>query len=292
LATIYGLKQIAEDGLDVLPAGYVLLGLAIGVAFVRRQRRLADPMLDLELFRVPAFSAAVATNALGIFVVFAAFFLIAQYLQLVLGLSSLHAGLWTVPSSGGFIAGSMLAPVIVRHLRPPVAVSAGLLVAAAGFALLTQAGASGLPVIVLGSIVLALGIAPVITLTTDMIVGSAPPERAGAASAISETGCEFGGALGIALLGSLGTALYRSTMTDSLTAEIPAEMAEAARNTLGGAVTVAETLPAPLAEGLLETARAAFMSTLYVSTAISAVIVVALGIATALLLHKREVTSH
>jgi MFS transporter, DHA2 family, multidrug resistance protein len=121
-------------------------------------------------------------------------------------------------------------------------------------------------------------------LTTDMIVGSAPPERAGAASAISETGCEFGGALGIALLGSLGTALYRSTMSDSLTAEIPPELAEAASSTLGGAVTVAEKLPAPLAEGLLETARAAFLSTLHVSTAISAVLVVAMGIVTALAL--------
>lgn len=117
-----------------------------------------------------------------------------------------------------------MAPVIVRHVQPAVAVSAGLLVAAAGFVLLTQAGVGGLPFIVLGSIVLALGIAPVVTLTTDMIMGSAPPERAGAASAISETGCEFGGALGIALLGSLGTALYRSTMSDALTAEIPPEI--------------------------------------------------------------------
>jgi DHA2 family multidrug resistance protein-like MFS transporter len=288
LSTIYGLKQMAEGGFDAVSVGYVLLGLAIGVAFVRRQRRLADPMLDLDLFRVPAFSAAVATNALGIFVAFAAFFLIAQYLQLVLGLSPLHAGLWTVPTSGGFIAGSMLAPVIVRHVRPAIAVSAGLLVAAAGFGLLTQSGAGGLPVIVVGSIVLALGIAPVVTLTTDMIVGSAPPERAGAASAISETGCEFGGALGIALLGSLGTALYRGTMNDSLTAEIPPELAEAASSTLAGAVTVAEKLPAPLAEGLLETARAAFLSTLHVSTGISAVLVVAMGIVTALVLRRAE----
>lgn len=284
LSTIYGLKELAEGGLELLPVGYVVLGLAIGFAFVRRQRRLADPMLDLDLFRVPAFSAAVATNALGIFVAFAAFFLIAQYLQLVLGLSPLQAGLWTAPSSVGFIAGSMLAPVIVRHVQPAVAVSAGLLVAAAGFVLLTQAGVGGLPFIVLGSIVLALGIAPVVTLTTDMIMGSAPPERAGAASAISETGCEFGGALGIALLGSLGTALYRSTMSDALTAEIPPELAEAASSTLGGAVTVAARLPGPLAEGLLETARAAFLATLHISTAISAVLVVAMGIVTALVL--------
>jgi MFS transporter, DHA2 family, multidrug resistance protein len=126
LAVIYGLKRIAEDGLGWLPIVSILAGLAVGAVFLRRQRTLADPLIDLRLFRVPAFSASLATNTLTLFVAYGVFLFIAQYLQLVLGLSPLEAGLWTAPSSGGFIAGSMLAPVSVRWVRPAFAMAAGL----------------------------------------------------------------------------------------------------------------------------------------------------------------------
>ena len=245
LAVIYGLKQIAEDGLGWPPALSIVAGLAIGAVFVRRQQRLADPLIDLRLFRVPAFSASLATYTLGIFVAFGAFLFIAQYLQLVLGLSPLEAGLWTVPSSGAFIVGSMLTPMIVRRVRPAFVMAAGLALAAAGFGVLTQVdGASGLAVLVTGSVVFSLGLAPVFTLATDLIVGTAPPERAGAASAISETGSEFGGALGIAILGSIGTAVYRGEMADAVPTGVPPEAAELARDTLGGAVAAAGHLEA------------------------------------------------
>ena len=99
---------------------------------------------------------------------------------------------------------------------------------------------------VAGSVVFSLGLAPVFTLATDIIVGSAPPERAGAASAISETSAEFGGALGIAILGSIGTAVYRGQVADAFPAGIPPGAAEAARETLGGAVAAAAQLPGEL----------------------------------------------
>ncbi|MFN2567132.1 MAG: MFS transporter, partial [Gemmatimonadaceae bacterium] len=199
LAVIYGLKRAAEHGFGWLAGLSILVGITIGLAFVRRQRTLAHPFIDLQLFRVPTFSTAVAVNILGIFAAMGAFLLIHQYLQLVLGLSPMQAGLWTLPSSAGFVVGSMLAPVLVRHARPAIAIAAGLVVAGVGFALLARVeGTSGLGVLVAGSILMALGIAPVVTLTTDVIVGSAPPERAGAAASISETGAELGGALGIA----------------------------------------------------------------------------------------------
>jgi MFS transporter, DHA2 family, multidrug resistance protein len=121
LALIYGLKQIAQDGAGWVPALAIVAGLAVGAAFVRRQRRLADPLIDLGLFRVPAFSAALAANTLGFFVAFGVAVFIAQYLQLVLGLSPLEAGLWSVPGAGGFIAGSLLTPVLVRRIRPAFA---------------------------------------------------------------------------------------------------------------------------------------------------------------------------
>jgi DHA2 family multidrug resistance protein-like MFS transporter len=204
LATISGLKQVAQDGLSWLAALSIAAGLALGVVFVRRQRALDDPLLDLRLFRAPAFSAALVIATLSFFAVFAAFLLIAQYLQLVLGLTPLRAGLWTLPSAGGLVAGSMLAPLIVHRMRPASAITGGLVVAATGFALLTRVDpASGLTVVVTASVILALGIGAVGTLATDLIVGTAPPDRAGAASALSETSSELGGALGIAVLATV-----------------------------------------------------------------------------------------
>ena len=218
LPVIYGIKRIAEGGAGWLPLLSILAGLAAGAVFVQRQHRLADPLIDLRLFRAPAFSVSLATYTLGTFVAFGSFLFIAQYLQRVLGLSPLRAGLWMLPFFVGWISGSMLAPLIARRLRPAFALSAGLVLAAGGFGLLTRVdGGSALAVLVTGSLLVSLGLAPVFTLATDVIVGAAPPERAGAASAISETGSELGGALGIALLGSLATAVYgREALTQGL----------------------------------------------------------------------------
>ena len=285
LAVIYGLKQIAQEGMEWPPLLSILVGLVLGAVFVRRQRGLAEPLIELPLFQAPAFSASLATFALSIFVIAGIFLFIAQYLQLVFGLSPLVAGLWTVPSSSGLIAGSMLAPLVVRWVRPAFVMAGGLVLSAVGFGMLTQVdAASGLAILVIGSVVLSLGVAPVGTLATDIVVGSAPPERAGAASGISETSAEFGGALGIAILGSIGTAVYRSEVADAFPDGAPPEAAEAARDTLGGAVSVADQLPGALAAELLDTAREAFTQGLQVSAITSAAIVLGMAILTAVLL--------
>jgi len=138
LAVIYGLKQLAQNGAGWAPALAVAAGLGLGVVFVRRQQALRDPLVDLGLFRVGAFSAALATNTCSFFVAFGSFFYLAQYLQLVLGLTPLQAGLWTVPSALGFIAGSLLTPPLVRRVRPALVMAGGLVLAAAGFGLLTR----------------------------------------------------------------------------------------------------------------------------------------------------------
>jgi DHA2 family multidrug resistance protein-like MFS transporter len=273
LAVVYGLKQIAQDGLGAVPIVAIVLGLVVGAGFVRRQTRLADPLIDLRLFRVPAFSASLATYTLGILVLFGAFLFIFQYLQLVEGLSPFRAGLWTLPSFGSFILGSMVAPAFVRRVRPAYVMAAGLAVGTVGFALLTQVGAeSGLAVLVTASVIFSLGLAPLFTLTNDLIIGAAPPERAGAAGAISETGAELGGALSIAILGTLGTAVYRSQVDDGIPAEVPREDAITARDTLGGAVAVADGLPESVAGELLDAAREAFTQGLQAAALASAVV--------------------
>jgi MFS transporter, DHA2 family, multidrug resistance protein len=284
LLVIWGLKQLAQDGLGLPPALSILAGLGVGVAFVRRQQTLADPLLDLRLFRSPAFSAALATNILDFFVAFAALLFIAQYLQLVLGLSPLQAGLWTLPSSLGFIVGSLLTPLLVRRARPAFVMAAGMVLAAVGFGLLTQLDGTGLAVLVIGSVVFSLGSAPMTTLATDLMVGTAPPERAGAASGISETSSELGGALGIAILGSIGTAVYRGQMTDAVPAAVPGAAAAAARDTLGGAVEAAGQLPDQLGTALLDAAREAFTQGVQLSFAISAAVAIGIAILVAALL--------
>jgi MFS transporter, DHA2 family, multidrug resistance protein len=173
----------------------------------------------------------------------------------------------------------------VRRVRPAYLMAAGLAVAAVGFAAFTQIDAgTGLAFFVAASALWAVGLAPVFTLTTDLIVGSAPPERAGAASAISETGAEFCGALGIAVFGSIGIAVYRGEMAEGVPAGVDAESAATARDTLGGAVDVAAGLSDPLAAALVGAARDAFIQGLQLTAAISAAGAIAIAIMAALLL--------
>jgi MFS transporter, DHA2 family, multidrug resistance protein len=278
IAVIFGLKQIAQEGFGPTAAASIVAGIVVGLTFVRRQKRLADPLIDLKLFRVPAFTVSLATNALGGFIAFGTFLYFAQYMQLVLGLSPLSAGLWTLPSSVAVIISSNLAPVILQKIRPATAAAGSLLTTAIGLGILSQVDAgSGLPVPVIGSIVFALGLGPVFILTTDLIVGTAPAEKAGAASAMSETGAEFGGALGIAVLGSIGTAVYRSGVANAVPDGVPQAAADAARDTLGGALAVAGDLPARLGVELVETARIAFTNGLQIAAGIGAVIAVVMA---------------
>jgi len=283
LAVIYGVKRMAEEGFGSQPALAIAAGLVVGVVFLRRQGRLSDPMIDLRLFREPAFSASLAANALALFAVFGVDLFIAQYLQLVLGMGPFEAGLWTLPSAAGFIVGSMLAPAIARAVRPASLVAGGLVVAAVGLAMLTRVGAdSGLAALVAGSVILALGAAQVVTLSTDLIVGAAPPERAGTASGISETGTELGGALGIAILGSLGTAVYRSEVSDAVPGGVPSHAGEAVKDTLGGAVGVADRVPS----SLIDAATGAFAHGLQVAAATSAVLMLGMAVLAAILLRE------
>ena len=291
LGVVYGLKQIAAHGAGWLPALSVAAGLALAIVFVRRQRRLADPLIDLRLFRTRAFSASLAAYMLSTFVVFGSYVFIAQYLQLVLGLSPMKAGLWSIPFALGFVVGSMLSPVLARHMRPAFVMGVGLVISAAGFVALAQVdGDAGPAIIAWSTIVLSLGLSPVFTLANDIIIGVAPPERAGAASAISETCSELGGALGIAILGSVGTAIYRGAMAGSALDGIPRETAVAARDTLGGAVAAAGQLPGG-GTALLAMAREAFTDGLQVIAMTCALVVMAMAVLVLVSLRRLRASS-
>lgn len=293
LALIYAFKRIALQGFDGRAGAVLLAGAVLAVLFVRRQARLPYPLLDTSLFRNPAFAAAIAAYAASSLAMFGIYIFIMQYLQLVLGLSPLAAGLATVPWSLGFVFGSLYAPRLARRWRRSGIVAWGLGAGAAGFVMLVFTGAGGslaaaLAWLVAATIVISLGMAPVLTIGNEMIITAAPPERAGAASALSETSAEFSGALGIAVFGSLGSALYAHRLAAAMPPEVGAAAAAEATATLGGALAVAQTLSAPVAAPLLGAARAAFVDALAITAAAGALVVALACVAAVRILRRAE----
>lgn len=275
LSAIWGVKLWAEHGASLGALVAIGAGLALGWTFVRRQGRLADPLVDLGLFSSPVFSLSLGINGLAIFFMFGAFVFQAQYLQLVAGLSPLEAGLWSLPGAVAFTLASPFTAALVARFTAARVMAAGLLVAMAGFAVLALAESLG--AVVAGGVVLSLGFTPVVTLTTGFVVGAAPVEKAGVASALSETAAELGGAMGIAVLGSLLTVVYRTRMAAADLAALPSEAAEAARATLAGAAEAAALLPPGEGDALLAPARAAFLDAFHLTATLGAVALAALA---------------
>jgi DHA2 family multidrug resistance protein-like MFS transporter len=201
---------------------------------------------------------------------------IAQYFQLVHGLTPLRSGLCMLPGVGGSMVSFLISPHLVRWVRPAYLIGGGMIVSVGGLLLIAQAGpVSGLAAVVTGFAISNFGAGPMVTLGTDLVVGSAPVERAGSAGAMNQTSGEFGFALGIAALGSVGTAVYRGKV---------AAPAGEARDSLAGAVAVAGRLPDRLGAPLLDSARAAFTSGMHVAAGISAVLLVVVAVVVATLL--------
>lgn len=289
LSIIYGVKKAAEHGVGIAEASAIVAGVVIGFLFVRRQVG-EHAMLDVRLFRNPAFSASLGANTLVMFVMLGTALFMSQYLQLVKGLEPFTAGLWSLPAVVATMVGVGVASFLVATVRPAYIVAAGLVLVSAGLGVITQAEAdSALALILTGSAVMSVGVGKVSTLGTDLVITTAPPERAGAASALSETGNELGGALGIAVLGSIGAAFYRSQMDDlPATSGVPQQIADAAGETLPGAVAVAPSLPGEAGAGLLDNAYAAFTHGLQAVAATGMVTLLVAAVVVGYLLRKVE----
>lgn len=274
LTLVYGIKQAAQDGAGPVPLAFIGAGLAVGWLFVRRQLALAHPLLDLRLLRMPALASALAANMVAIFAWMGSLLFVAQYLQLVIGLSPLEAGMWTTPSAVASAVGCLFAPVLARRVEPLTLMVAGLGLAAAGLCVLGALPAGpGLASVVAAAMLISLGVALVLTIGTDSVMSSAPPTQAGAASALSETCTEIGGALGIAMLGSVGAAAYRRALRDEDLAGMPAEALHAARGTLGGSLEAAD-LAGPGGNALREASLAAFGASAQLAAWVGALAVV------------------
>ncbi|MFL6078097.1 MAG: MFS transporter [Mycobacteriales bacterium] len=279
LPAIYGLKALARDGWKLSSAAAIVVGLVVGVVFVRRQRGLASPLLDLRLFVNRAFSTALGTMLLTGIVMAGVSLLATLYFQVVEGLSPLRAGLWQLPGCVVMAAGSMVGPGLARRFRPANVMGVGMLVGAAGLALITLAGTTGgLHVLVLGLTVTMAGISLPMSVVMNLVMASAPPEKAGSAASLSETGGEFGIAMGIACLGSLATVIYRSHLTHDMPSAVPAGAAHTAKESITAATTTAAHLPGPAGTQLQHVADSAFTGGLHVVAGVGAAVFVALAV--------------
>jgi DHA2 family multidrug resistance protein-like MFS transporter len=255
LPLAYGVKETAAHGPAPLPSAAVLVGLAAGWAFVRRQRRMADPMLDITLFSRREFVAAVSLILLGLLALNGLFYLLPQFLQLVSGADALQAGLWMLPVAAATVVGSLLTPRLAQRAGRSRLLAVAAAVSFLGCIAITRVDADVPPAVLVGLVaVTVLGVTPTGVLGTDLVVGSVPPERAGSASAVSETAGELGVALGVAAAGSVVTAVYGAR----LAAELPAGVPAAAQEGLAPALVAAESLPAPAGAELADAARTAF----------------------------------
>ncbi|WP_329377766.1 MFS transporter [Streptomyces sp. NBC_01351] len=273
LPVIYGFKKIAVDGFSVTYVVAIAVGLALVPLFLRRQRTSSDPMVDLSLFRNGAFGASVTVNMLACFTLVGYSLFSTQYLQSVLGMSALKSALWTIPGTLAVGAVVPVATVLVRTVRPAVIISSGFAIATVALLMLTQVPEEdGLLLILIGIIALAVGLTPVLTLVTELVVGQVPPERAGTASALLQTGQELGGALGVAVLGSIGAAVYRNSDSLDSPAGVPADALEQARETIGGALAAAGRLSGDASTSLVEAARAAFTTEVHAASVAGAVV--------------------
>ena len=287
ISLVYGLKEFAKQGLTAPSLLTMAIGVLVGVLFVRRQRRLADPLLDLRLFGIATLRAALILGLLVSALNGGASLLVTQFLQVIEGLSPLRAGLWLLPPSLAMIIALFLAPGLTAKLKAGRVIALGLGIGVVGYLILAQVDSvDGLTLLVVGFGVLLFGMGLPSSLGTMLVMGSAPPDRVGSASSLQQTSNEFGISIGIATLGSVGMATYRSELADNVPSTVPPEVAEAA----GEGISVASVLSGQFPE-LLAPARAAFTVGLNNVAWVSAVLMIGLAVFAYFALRNTELSA-
>ncbi|MEV7286595.1 MFS transporter [Streptomyces sp. NPDC093252] len=282
IAVVYAIKEAASHGFAWATVGAAVLGLGALYAFVRRQFALPSPLLDMRLFRNRGFSGAVLADLLTIFGLSGLVFFLSQFFQLVQGRRPLEAGLAELPAAVGAVAAGLIAGWAARRFSVRAVVSGGLGAVGLGLGTLTFMGQStGYPILGAALLIVGIGAGFAFTVTADVILGSVPKEQAGSASAVSETAYELGAALGIALLGSIVTGVYRGFAA-------PPGTPEAAHESLGGAVESAGHLPPESAQQLLDAARQSFVDGLTTAAGIGSAVLLAAAVAAWFLLRGQR----
>ena len=275
LLAILGIKQTAQNGPNLVAAFLVAAGVLVIILFVKRQRKLSHPLIDLELFKIKGFSIALAALFIGLFSWAGIFLFVGQYLQSVIGISAFAAGLWMLPGALGSVFLCMLAPVAIKYFSRGQVFTFGLTVLAAGIFLLCLLTTQSLILLMVCCFMISGGCGLTVTLGIDKVVSSAPPNKAGAAAGISETSTTFGASLGIALLGCTWTAFYRNEISNKIPTGLTARQIETLKNTIGGAVVQAKNLHN---QALLNMAKQAFVHALHITAFFSALVVLVVAV--------------
>lgn len=269
---VYAIKEVAVHGLGVMPVVLVLTGVAFGILFVRRQLASPAPMLDMRLFRHGAFSGALLVNLLSVIALVGFLYFVAQHLQLIVGLDPMAAGLSLVPGMAAMIVAGLLVVPVSRRVAPRIVVPLALCFSVTAYVLVPlTVGAGQLWMLAGAFVLLGIGIGAAETVSNDLVLASAPPAKAGAASAVSETAYEVGAVLGTTVLGGILAAAYRAGIV--IPEGVGDAAAAAARETLAGAMTVAEALEPAAADALRDAAAHAFDAGVGITAVIGAVLV-------------------
>ncbi|MFT2019082.1 MFS transporter [Streptomyces sp. 796.1] len=289
IGVVYTVKEAAAHGLS----WDILVTCAVGVGaltwFVRRQLTLPSPLLNMRLFHHRGFSGAVLADLLTILGLSGLVFFLSQFLQLVQEREPLEAGLAELPAAVGAVSAGLVAGLVARRFSVRIVVSGGLAAVGLALAALTWLQAdTGYPL--LGAVLLVVGVGAgfSFTVTADVILSSVPKEQAGAASAVSETAYELGAALGIALLGSIVTGVYRDFSTPPGT---PEHVSSEAHESLGGAVEAVRGLPDAQSNALLDSAKEAFVDGLRIAAGVGAAVLLATAVVAWFLLRGQRLAN-
>lgn len=283
LPAIWGIKQLARNGWELLPSLAVVVGVVFGVLFFRRQRRLDDPLLDPKLFHNRAFNTSLGGLLGYSFVGGSTMFFMNQYFQLVAGFSTVKAGLASVP---GAIAGTIafgIAPVLAKKIRPAYVIAGSLVGAIVMILLITQAsGAGDATMLIIGFAGFSFFGVPLVALGTNLVVSSAPPEKGGTVGSMTQLSNEFGATLGAAIMGTIGFAVYRHEI--DVPSNVPSGVARSVNDSMAGAAEGARSLVGQVRDQVLDSARDAFASGMHVVIIINAVILGVIGVLVATML--------
>ncbi|MDD7970839.1 MFS transporter [Roseinatronobacter alkalisoli] len=275
LPGIYALKEVAKYGIDFPSVLAFAASVVLAMVFVRRQLTLRHPLLDVRLFANRAFTVALIILLFGLVSVGGTMLLVTQYLQLVAGFSPLVAGAWMGPPALMMFVAGIAAPLMARKVRPGIVVGGALALSAIGYLMLTViVPSSGIALLIAGFSLAYLGLGTIAALGTDLVVSTAPPTKAGAASAMSEMVQELGVALGVAILGSLTTFIYRREIFDALPSGLRGAESEAVTDSLAQAYAVQDTLP----EGVFTQAQSAFVAGLNGAAMVATLIAASLAL--------------
>jgi EmrB/QacA subfamily drug resistance transporter len=256
------------------------IGVVILAGFVFWELHTDHPMLDVRFFENRRFTAANAAITMTFFALYGSMFLITQYLQVVLGFTALEAGLRMLPMACVMLIVAPLSPRIVEHVGTKIVVGTGLFLVTVGMAFASQVPVTnGYPHLFVSMVILSCGMGLVMAPATESIMGSLPRNKAGVGSAMNDTTRQMGGALGVAVIGSILATVYRPGVTDALTSlGAPANVITKAQDSVGGAIEAAASLPANLGNAVASAARSEFVDAFGGALLVAALVVLVASI--------------